>query len=108
MFYYPVNDDIQLKLLTVQDADEVFTLTDTSRPHLRQWLPWVDGTKTVDDTRSFIQTTLNQFVLNNGFHTGIWYRGQLAGCVGLHHIHWANRHSSIGYGLQSDFKGMAL
>jgi ribosomal-protein-serine acetyltransferase len=108
MFYYPVNDNIRLKLLTVQDAVEVFALTDTSRHHLRQWLPWVDETKTADDTRSFIQTTLNQFAENNGFHAGIWYKGQLAGCVGLHGIHWSNRHTSIGYWLAERFQGHGI
>jgi len=105
MFYYQVNDEIQLRLLTIQDAEEVFALTDTSRNHLREWLPWVDGVKTVNDTRSFIQVTLNQFASNNGFQTGIWYKGTLAGCVGLHEVNWENRHSSIGYWLSERFQG---
>jgi len=54
MFRYPVNDDIQLKLLEIRDAEEVFTLTEASRQYLRQWLPWVDMTKTVEDSKSFI------------------------------------------------------
>jgi ribosomal-protein-serine acetyltransferase len=108
VFYYQVNDEIQLRLLTIQAAEEVFTLTNTSRGNLREWLPWVDGTKTVDDTRSFIQAALNQFASNNGFQTGIWYRGTLAGCIGLHEINWANRHSSIGYWLAERFQGQGI
>lgn len=108
MFYYEVNQEIQLKLLTIQDSQNLFSLTDRSREHLRAWLPWVDGTKNAEDTRSFIQSTLHQFASNNGFQTGIWYKGELAGCLGLHEVNWGNRHSSIGYWLAEEFQGHGI
>jgi ribosomal-protein-serine acetyltransferase len=108
MFIYPVNDRIHLRLLTLQDADAVFQLTDTSRQYLREWLPWVDSTRSVDDTRRFIQFSLNQLAANNGFQVGVCYRGELVGCLGLHGIDWQHRLTSVGYWLGEPFQGRGI
>lgn len=108
MFCYKVSDDIQLKLLELRDAEEIFALTDASRTYLRAWLPWLDSTVTLDDSRSFIQSSLQQFASNNGFQAGVLYRGQLVGAIGLHEINWANRSSSVGYWLGEGFQGHGI
>lgn len=108
MFVYPVNDVVQLRLLTLSDAEEVFRLTDTGRLYLREWLPWVDSTVSVADTREFVQNALRQFAENRGFQAGVVYEGEIVGCVGLHDVNWANRHSSIGYWLAERFQGRGI
>lgn len=108
MFSYPITTDTWLGLLTHQDVPALFALTDASRTSLREWLPWVDFTRTPSDTLNFVNAALQQLASNNGFQAGIWTRGQLAGCIGLHGIDWANRQTSIGYWLGSDFEGQGL
>ncbi|MCL6452176.1 MAG: GNAT family N-acetyltransferase [Alicyclobacillus sp.] len=108
MFCHSVSDEVQLKLLDLGDAEKLFSLTDASRHYLREWLPWVDATKTVDDSKAFIQFTLQQFASNNGFQAGILYNGQMAGVVGFHEINWANRSTSIGYWLGEGFQGRGI
>lgn len=108
MFCHKVSDDIQLKLLELRDAEAIFALTDASRPYLREWLPWVDGTKTVDDSRAFIKSTLQQFAANDGFQAGIFYKGELTGVIGFHKINWTNRSTSIGYWLGEGFQGRGI
>ncbi|MDQ0188513.1 GNAT family N-acetyltransferase [Alicyclobacillus cycloheptanicus] len=108
MFFHPVNTHIQLKLLDVQDADELFQLTDTSRHSLREWLPWVDVTQTAEDSKRFIQSALQQFANHQGFQAGILYDGALAGTIGFHAISWANRSTSIGYWLGEGFRGKGI
>ncbi|MCY0877368.1 MAG: GNAT family protein [Firmicutes bacterium] len=108
MFIYPVNETIQLQLLTLKDADAVFQLTDHSRQYLREWLPWVDSTKSVEDTRRFIQFSLNQFAANNGFQAGVRYQGELVGCLGLHGIDWTHRLTSLGYWLGEPYQGRGI
>jgi ribosomal-protein-serine acetyltransferase len=65
MFYFNVDHDIQLRLLETKYAEELFLVTDKDRNYLREWLPWVDGTKSPDDTRNFINFTLKGFAENN-------------------------------------------
>lgn len=108
MFKYELQNETELRLLEARHAGELFALTDQSRVYLREWLPWVDFTKTIDDSRQFIEAGLKQFSSNNGFQAGIWYKGELAGVIGLHHINWANKATSIGYWLGEKFQGNGL
>ena len=45
MFEFVVDDKVVLKLLDTIYAEQLFELTDACRPYLKEWLPWVDGTK---------------------------------------------------------------
>ncbi|MCA0970818.1 GNAT family N-acetyltransferase [Halobacillus litoralis] len=108
MFTYTINQETELRLLEVRHAEELFQLTDSSRESLRKWLPWIDYTKTAEDSKGFIEGTLKQFSSNDGFQAGIWYKGELAGVVGLHKIDWSNRSTSIGYWLGDAFQGKGL
>ncbi|MCI2430832.1 GNAT family N-acetyltransferase [Candidatus Acetothermia bacterium] len=108
MFYFSLDDKTELRLLEERHTEELFALTDQNRAHLRQWLPWVDGTTSLEDTRKFIRFSLEQFARNEGFNAGIWYHGKLAGVIGHHKIDWANRKTSIGYWLGASFQGQGL
>jgi len=108
VFIRYVEKDVWLKLLTQEDAEPLFALVDSCRAHLRQWLPWVDSTKTVEDSKAFISQGLQKFATGNGFEAGIFYQGQLAGVIGVHYIDWANRKASIGYWLGESFQGKGL
>lgn len=97
-----------LKPLAVEDAVDMFRLIDNNRFHLREWLPWVDDTKVVEDSVDFISLTLEQKARNQGLHFGIWYKGKLAGTLGVHRIDWANSKTEIGYWLAESFQGLGL
>jgi len=49
MFSTPIRDGFELRLLEERHADEMFATIDRNREYLRQWLPWVDATKSADD-----------------------------------------------------------
>ncbi len=46
MFTIKVDENLSLGLVEKRHAQELFNLTDASRTYLREWLPWVDFTKT--------------------------------------------------------------
>jgi len=108
MFKHIIDNDIELRLLENNHAEEMFKSTDLCRTHLREWLPWVDSTKTADDTRSFIEMTKKQFADGNGFQAGIWYRGKFSGTIGYHSINWSNKSVSIGYWLDERYVGKGI
>ncbi len=108
MFPHRIGSEISLELLEPQHASELFALTDANRDHLRSWLQWVDKSKTVEDTKSFIEVTRGQLARNNGFQTAIRVKDRLAGVIGLHRIDWSNRSTSIGYWLASDAQGQGV
>lgn len=108
MFTYQLDEKTYLKMLDLRDSELLFDLTVGSKDSLREWLPFIDYTKTVLDTQSFIQSTMKQFSENNGVQAGIWYDGQLAGVIGFHQINWNNKSTSIGYWLGNDYVGLGL
>ncbi len=108
MFTYPLDDKTYLKLLEVRDAEKLFQLTISSKETLREWLPFIDYTKTVADTESFIKSTMQQYANNNGIQCAIWYEGKIAGVIGFHAVNWSNKSTSIGYWLGNDFVGHGL
>lgn len=104
MFGHFINDDIQLRILEDRHSEELFRLTDVNRAYLREWMPWVDSTIGVEQSRGFIQSSLKQFAENQGFNLGVTYQGQLAGCIGVHQVDWGNRKASIGYWLGEEYQ----
>ncbi len=108
MFECNIDDRITLKMLEVSDAEAIFALVDASRAYLRQWLPWVDATQSVHDTRSFIQCTLDQHAEENGLACRITFQGHVAGVIGIDRIDWTNLLTEIGYWLRPDYQGRGI
>jgi ribosomal-protein-serine acetyltransferase len=108
LFHRRLDEEIELRALDEPDAETLFDLTDRNRDHLRAWLPWVDGTRTVHDTLAFIRSARDQEREGDGFQAGIWYRGRLAGVVGYHRIDWPRRRVSLGYWLGKEFEGKGI
>jgi ribosomal-protein-serine acetyltransferase len=108
MFRAQVREDTYLQLLEERHAPEVFALVDRDRAYLREWLPWVDSTETLDDSLSFIRSALEQFASNKGFVAGIWIGRQFCGVIGTHKLDWLNRKVEIGYWLGRSFQGKGI
>jgi ribosomal-protein-serine acetyltransferase len=108
MFRAQVREDLYLQLLEERHAAEVFALVDQDRAYLREWLPWVDATQTMDDTLSFIRSSLEQFASNKGFVAGIWSEQRFCGVIGTHKLDWLNRKTEIGYWLGRSFQGRGI
>jgi len=92
-----IDEDTMLRIYEERHAQEVAEMVDQNRTYLRKWLPWVDDSRTVEDSRAFIRNSLQLFAQNVGFQMGIWYRGKLAGGIGYHAIDWVDRKVEIGY-----------
>lgn len=108
MFCYKLDEALELRLLEPRHAEELFLLTDQSRKYLREWLPWVDFTTEIADSKHFIDLGLKQFANHNGFHVGIWYQKKLAGVIGLNYINWTNKSTMIGYWLGEKYQGKGI
>jgi ribosomal-protein-serine acetyltransferase len=66
MFSRIITDEISISLAVPQYAEAVFSLTDQNREYLRRWLPWLDGTKTANDTEQFLEQQLLRFAKSEG------------------------------------------
>ncbi|GIP42236.1 GNAT family N-acetyltransferase [Paenibacillus sp. J45TS6] len=108
MFAYKLDDDIELKPLSMEHTGALYSLTDKSRERLREWLPWVDNVTEETHTVQFIKNAIRQAADNGGFTAGIWVKGELAGVIGFHEIDWHNRTVGIGYWLGKVHEGQGI
>ncbi len=108
MFKYMIDEDVELRLLDNNHAEVMFKSIDLCRDYLREWLPWIDGTKTIEDTKSFIEMTKKQFASNEGFQAGIWYKGEFAGVIGYYGLNWYSKSVNIGYWLDKRYMGKGI
>ena len=108
MFTYKIDEQISLKLIDLHDADEVFALTDENRDYLKQWLPWLDTTTRVEDTRGFIQSSIKGYAANKSLTTVILYKEKIVGIAGYNELDWSNRVAKIGYWLASSYQGLGI
>jgi len=108
MFRRTVAPGIEMRQLEPRDAETAFAVVERNREHLRQWLPWVDGTHSPEDIRQFILRVQAQFEADQGPNAGVWVDGVFAGNVGCHPIDRANRSSSLGYWIDAAQQGKGV
>ncbi|WP_284140626.1 GNAT family protein [Virgibacillus sp. LDC-1] len=107
-FYYEVDEEITLRLLTAKDAPALFAITDRSRHYLKEWLPWLDQTTEVADSKQFIENSFHLFAERTGLTAGIFYQEELVGVVGYNSFDWRNQIGYIGYWLAVDYQGKGI
>ncbi|QFT87522.1 Putative ribosomal N-acetyltransferase YdaF [Bacillus sp. THAF10] len=108
MFVHKIDEELALKLAEVKDAERLYELTDNSREYLREWLPWVDFTKSADDTRNFIKMTRQSYADNKALTAMILYKGEIVGSAGFNTLDWSNKVANIGYWLDKDYQGKGI
>lgn len=108
MFLHRVDKEISLKLAGEEDAKELFQLTDDSRDFLREWLPWLDYNKTIEDTKAFIQSGRKGFYENKSMTAMVLYNGKIVGTAGFNELDHTNEIAKIGYWLGQEYQGKGI
>lgn len=107
MFSIRVDDEVELELAEEHHAQSTFDLTDRNRDHLRPWMPWVDGTQTVDDSLAYLKFVRGEYAAGRQLHCNIRYRGEHVGACGMR-IDRINDKAEIGYWVSRDFQGRGV
>jgi ribosomal-protein-serine acetyltransferase len=103
-----VSSDVLLKEIRPEDATGIYNIIDRERDSLRRWLPFVDYTKTANDTAEFITSTLEPSCGNRECVFVIIYKGDTAGLIGFKGTDKANKRTEIGYWLSEQFRGKGV
>ena len=99
-----VNASIKLKQLELSDAPDIFRIIGSQREYLRKWLPFVDNTKEVTDTRLFIISTLDTPEKRSELTFVIHLNGKFVGIIGFKDTDKANKKTEIGYWLSEEYQ----
>jgi len=108
MFERIIDTDLKLRMLREEDAEELFTVVEANRQHLREWLPWLDVNTEIKHTRQFIRSTDAQHARNEGFVCAVLLADRIVGLAGYHPIRWAERSVEIGYWLSRKAVGNGI
>ncbi len=107
-FRLKVDDNSDLELLNESHADELFNLIESNREYLKEWLPWLDNNRYLQNTIDFIRITQIQYERNETIQFALLHKEQIAGIVGFHRIDWMNRSTAIGYWIGEEYQGRGL
>jgi ribosomal-protein-serine acetyltransferase len=108
VFFWTVDDEVQLKLLLPWDASELARLVDDNREHLGRWLPWVTPTYGIVEAEGFIVRNLENIANGRGLYVAICERRQPVGMVGVENLEWELGRATLGYWLDRQHCGRGL
>ncbi len=103
-----VDDTISLEFLEEIHAESLFNLVNANRIYLREWLPWVDHMKTIDNFRQYISDTKKRAAAQTDYGYAIIIDKNIVGRIGLHHINQQNKIGEIGYWLADGLQGRGI
>lgn len=103
-----VDSALEFSLLGINDAEEIFSVIESNREYLREWLPWLDRTNSVDDEISFISMNLDEYEKCAGVLYAIRLGGKIIGTISLNWIDWGNRGCGVGYWLSQEYTGQGI
>ncbi|MFT4761063.1 MAG: ribosomal-protein-serine acetyltransferase [Paraglaciecola sp.] len=106
--FIKVDNQITLHLPHIDLADDIFRAVDSQRGYLREWLPWVDGTKTVKDTLAFINESIEKNKTGERLTTFIYNDVDLAGSISFVNFEKKQKMGEIGYWLHRDMQQQGI
>lgn len=100
----PLVGNIVLKPLCENDAVYIFETINTERLQLRQWMPFVDFTHQIEDSKAFVESVLKtdnkQFCIYDG--------NKFIGLIGFKDSDTLNKKTEIGYWLSYNAHGKGI
>ena len=102
-----IDEQLSLRQVRVDEAGTIFNLIDSERPYMGKFLPWVELTKTVQDTEEFIEQTINERRNGSAYGYGIVYDGNLVGHMSLMHLNDGEK-PEIGCWISSKMSGHGI
>lgn len=107
-FSVDLGDGLVLRNTKGEDAEECFAVVDSERKHLGKFLPWVEGTKTVEDIRAFHQSQAENLAAGRCQHVSIVLHGNLVGRISFNTIDQTLKSAIIGYWLSKTVEGQGV
>ena len=106
--FLQVDAGLALYLAHPRCAEALFRVVDAQRQHLRRWLPWVDGTRSPNDSRRFLYQAARFNKGGRRLTTLIVQDGHLIGSLAIVHYDEESRWAELGYWLVAEKQGQGL
>jgi ribosomal-protein-serine acetyltransferase len=94
-----VDKELELRLPSLEHAEELFSILNINRSRLEPWLPWVERMQEKKDVFRFLQESM---AFNQGgqkFISFVFLQNKLVGSLGLMRIDRCHKKAELGYWL---------
>ena len=103
-----INDALALELINETHAQDMFSLIDSNRLHLKEWLPWVDYMQSIENFNIHIADCKKKETEETDYAFVIIFQNKIVGRAGIHYIDMQNKIASLGYWLGAGFQGKGI
>ena len=103
-----INDSLILESNHLNHAEENYSLINSNRAYLKQWLTWVDKIQTLEDSKNYIISSIQKTEQQTDYGFVIKFNGNIVGRIGLHFIDATNKTGTIGYWVSEGFQGQGI
>ena len=107
MFQLPVDSSLSLVLAEERHAQVVLDLIVRNQRRLARWEPWAEQPQTLDGTRAYIRSALEDFVRGRQISTIIAVDQLFVGRCGLRINPYAGS-ADVGYWIDADYEGRGI
>jgi ribosomal-protein-serine acetyltransferase len=104
-FIYKIDDEITLRLIEADHAEELFAVVDANRDSLLPWMRWVNEVTDPEVLRGHISQWVKQTAETGCMSLGIEMDGELVGVVFHVRPDTVNKQVEVGYWLAESARG---
>ncbi|MBU3675655.1 MAG: GNAT family N-acetyltransferase [Chitinophagaceae bacterium] len=104
----PINHQTHLALLNPHHTEELFQLIENNRIYLREWLMFIDATKSVEDVRAHCTESMELNRSGAEYAFVIIHNKRIIGRIGLYKLDLKNKISDIAYWIDQQHQGKGL
>ena len=101
-------DNISLRALQLEDAEDIYNTIDSQREHLSRWLPFVTFTTSLEFTKGFVESVVNLPIESSEPTFTIRKGDEFIGLIGFKTTDRDNHKTEIGYWLSESEQGKGV
>jgi len=104
----PINANLCLKALVESDAISMYNIINSQREYLGKWLPFVQFTNKVEDSKGFVEMAILSRKLQKDYVYKICLNDRMIGLIGTKETDLINKNTEIGYWLSKDYQNQGI
>lgn len=101
-----IDDTYELRIPKEEDAYQLARVVEENRPYLKEWLPWLDSSQSMQDSLNYILKIHSDWSLHGLLCTLIYKKNIIVGAMGFHSL--VHKYTALGYWVAKEESGKDL
>lgn len=108
MLEFKITDDLQLRVPTEENAEEIYRVVMDNHARLGEWMVWATDDYNIESTRAFVRQNLDDITADKAITFSIFYKDKIVGGIGLHDFDREQKQVETGYWINSACEGKGI